>query len=340
MSTTQERLHRCLSLLRRLQRGAADRETLMIFADIDLGSAAYSCGETIKAQQRIFEGDIKFLRDVLQVDLPSYDRNQALYELNGFGAFTPLYLTEEELDTLAFLSEAFQPGAPNSEAVLRFLYHIQDLMPDGQREALGARRHRLQMDLRRRDGDAIDARVENAVERAMRGHRLLRFAYRAPGQDDGVPRIHTVEPWNRFFDPARGHLYLDAYRRKVEGPYGVWENGQWQKYRLGRIQPNGIQVLPDKFASAPPKRPRYRLDYQLAPEVARLGVTRHFEPMKILETDVNGWVRINAATDDLFRACRLLLGYGPNCRVEGGPEARREMEMLVSGMAKVYDVTG
>jgi predicted DNA-binding transcriptional regulator YafY len=171
-------------------------------------------------------------------------------------------------------------------------------------------------------------------------NRLLRFAYRSPSQEDGTPRVHTVEPWNRFFDAARGHFYLDAYRRKVEGPYGVWETGQWQKYRLGRILAEGIEVLPDKFASVPPKRPRYRLKYRLAPEVARLGVSRHFEDMKVGEVDADGWIDVSATTDDLFRACRLLLGYGPNCCVEGGSEARREMERLVEGMGEIDSGTG
>ncbi len=296
----------------------------------------YGAADTPKAQQRIFEGDIKFLRETLQVDLPSYDRNQAVYELSGFGEFAPLCLTDEELDTLAFLSEAFQPSAPNSESVQRFLYRVQSLLPERQRVALASRRQRLQVDLRRRDDDEIDPRVMAAIDRAHSGYRLLRFAYRSPSQDDGIPRVHTVEPWNHFFDAARGHFYLDAYRRKVEGPYGTWEQSQWQKYRLGRILADGIQVLPDKFASVPPKRPRYRLQYRLAPEIARLGVSRHFEDMQVVDVDADGWVHVSATTDDLFRACRLLLGYGPNCCVEGGPDARREMEGLVAGMARLY----
>jgi hypothetical protein len=172
MSTAQERIHRCLSLLRRLQRGPEGRDILMACVEIDLGWAAYSSTETDKGQQRIFEGDIKFLRDVLQVDLPGYDRNQAVYELSGFGDFTPLCLTDEELDTLAFLSEAFQSGAPNSESVQRFLNRVQSLLPESQRAALVLRRHRLQVDLRRRDEDEIDPRVEEAIKGAISGHRL------------------------------------------------------------------------------------------------------------------------------------------------------------------------
>jgi hypothetical protein len=135
--------------------------------EIDLGWAAYSVADSDKGQQRIFEGDIKFLRETLQVDLPSYDRNHAVYELGGFGDFTPLCLTDEELDTLAFLSEAFQPGAPNSESVQRFLNRVQSLLPESQRAALALRRHRLQVNRRRRDDDEIDPRVEEAIKGAI-----------------------------------------------------------------------------------------------------------------------------------------------------------------------------
>lgn len=51
-----------------------------------------------------------------------------------------------------------------------------------------------------------------------------------------------------------------------------------QKYRLGRILPDAIEVLPDKLPPTPPKRPlmNWRL---LALEIARLGpgVSYHFD---------------------------------------------------------------
>jgi hypothetical protein len=49
-------------------------------------------------------------------------------------------------------------------------------------------------------------------------------------------------------------------------------------------------------------------------------------------------VPVTATTDDLFRAVRLLLGYGPTCKVTGGSEARREMVALVTALGKVYEV--
>ena len=336
MSTTQERLHRSLSILRRLQRGSASRDALMTHVDIDLPENAYDIGADASSRSAIFEKDIVFLREVLQVDLPSFDRRRNVYDLEGFGSFRPLFLTDEEIETVLFLIETFRPDAPKSESVQNLLRRLQSLLPDDQQNLLAARTHKLQLDLRRRDGDEIDPRVEEKVQRAVERKQMLRFDYLAASQSDGIARTHTVEPWYLVFDATRGHFYLDAYRRSVEGPHGIWNQPAWSKYRLGRIQFEELQILPDKLPPTPPKRPRHHLHYELAPEIARLGVTRHFEDMQVSEPNADGWVTVQATTSDLFRACRLLLGYGPNCRVLGDTEARREMEELVRGLVGIY----
>ena len=156
------------------------------------------------------------------------------------------------------------------------------------------------MDLQRRSAQEIPSRVQDAIDRAL-GRQRLRFAYRSPSQIDAVPRVHTVEPWDYLFDTKRGHYYLEGYRLQVEGPYGLWDKRQWQPYRPERIDPATIQVLPDRLPPTPPKRPRLELEYWLAPAVARLGqITQHFTDMQIHETDDDDWVRVTAATDNLF----------------------------------------
>ncbi|MEZ4684302.1 MAG: WYL domain-containing protein [Caldilineaceae bacterium] len=216
---------------------------------------------------------------------------------------------------------------------------MSDWLPPNQSDSIPLRRQRLRLDLRRRDNDTIAPQVEQTVNRAIAQRRLLRFHYRTPQQTDGQSRIHTVQPWGLIFDTTRNHLYLDAYRISVTGPFGEWKKEVWQRYRLGRIDVEGLVILPTKFAVTPPKRPRYRLEYWLAPEIVRLGeISVHFDEMSTHEMNGDGWLRITATTDDLFRAVRLLLGYGPNCRVTGGSEARREMVTLVAAMGAVYEV--
>jgi predicted DNA-binding transcriptional regulator YafY len=184
----------------------------------------------------------------------------------------------------------------------------------------------------------IDVEVEAKIERALAGHRLLRFAYLAPGYADGAPRVHTVQPWQLFFDTAMRHLYLEAYMVEVKQPDGtVARAGHWVNYRLGRILPGSVTVLPDKFAAVAPKRRRYVLEYLLSPDIARLGeVSRHFDDMQVYAPDAAGWVRVTATTTDLFSALRQLLRYAHNCRVLGGPEARAQMEEWVAAMAQHY----
>lgn len=336
MATADERISRALSILRHLQRAPNSRETLMDLVSVDIGNGPYD-GDGNEAGRRRFEQDLSFIQTGLSATRPRYDRGRDQYEFQGFGDFRPLGLREDELDTLAFLVETFGPDVPQGDQVQAFLTRIQEMLPDHQQDALLTRRSRLQVRLHRKDRDEIPPAVEHAIHRAV-GKQVLRFAYRSPSQEDEQPRIHTVEPWNRYFDSTRGHFYLDAFMREVDGPYGLWKARQWMRYRIGRIQAEGIQVLPERLPSSPPKRPRHKLEYLLAPEITRLGqVSRHFDDMQIYPPDEEGWVRVTATTDSLFMACRQLLSYGPGCRVVGGSEARREMEVLVAGLGHMYN---
>ncbi len=325
-------LQRSLSLLRRLQLGPADRDELIDFVHVDYDGSAYT-DIAHKSGQKRLENDLQRLRD----RGVAYEFRDKQYHLLSFGNFNPICLTDDALNTLAFLAESFGPQTPNGEDVQDLVRVILDRLPERQRASLPTRRQRLRMDLRRVDNDTIDPTAQDAIERALNGRRLLRFRYRSPSQRDGEPRLHEVQPWKLYYDTVRRHLYLDAFCLQVTGPQGVWKRQQWQPYRLGRILADGIEVLPDRLPPTPPKRPRYTLDYWLAPDIVRLGeITRHFDDMQVHEANADGWVRVTAVTDDLFSAVRLLLTYGPNCKVIGGSEARREMESLVTAMAAHY----
>jgi len=325
-------IQRSLAILRYLQRAPATKTTLIDYVLVEVEVDAYP--DEAKAASRRFERDIERLRDwgVEIVTGPGHE-----YHLQSYGAFSPVSLDDAELSTLAFLSETFAASAPQAEAVQHLLRRVLDWLPVGQRSAVGLKRQRLRVDLRRRDDDFISVPVQAAVEKAHDERRQLRFWYLSPGQADGKPRQHTVEPWHLHFDTMRRHLYLDAYRLRVIGPLGEWSQPRWQKYRLGRILPDAIEVLPDKLPPTPPKRPRHELEYLLAPEIARLGqVSHHFDDMTVHPPDADGWVRVTARTDDLFAAVQVLLSYGARCRVIGGAEARQVMEENIAALAKIY----
>lgn len=307
MTPKHESLRRTLSLLRGLQRAPGSKEDLAEFVRVDFALDAY--GDLAhKAEQRRIENDLERLRE-LGIDYDVVGKGEE-YRFLTFGDFAPLCLTNDEVAILAFLAESFRGEAPHSDAVQQLLRRVVDLLPERQQGEVQGRRQRLRMDLQRRSSQTIRPKVQAAIDKAL-GRQQLRFAYLSPNQADETPRVHTVEPWDFVFDTTRGHYYLDAYRLQVEGPHGLWKEGQWQRYRPERIVPEQIEVLPTRLPPTPPKRPRHPLEYWLAPEVARLGqITRHFADMQIHETGDDGWVRVTATTDNLFFAVRMFLRYG------------------------------
>lgn len=331
---TRTALLRSLAILRQLQRSPADRDALADYVRIEVDATAYGEMRT-KAEKKLFANDIDRLRQ-LGVEIHYHT---GAYHLVSYGEFSPVGLGEDALNALAFLSETFGPGAPNGTAVQELVRQVADWLPDNQRDSLPARRQRLRLDLRRRDRDQVHPAVQNAIERALSQRRLLQFQYRSPGQADGVPRTHTVQPWGVYFDTLRRHLYLDAYCLAVTGPQGFYRQELWRPYRLGRILPDGIKVLPDRLPPERPPRPHIPLEYWLAPEIARQDeITAHFDDTRVHERDAAGWLRVTATTHDLFQAARLLLTYGPYCKVTGGPAVRQEMVRLVRGMAGLYGI--
>lgn len=326
-------LQRTLSLIRRLQRGAADKMSLTEYVSIEMQLDDY--GQlTEKKEKKNFENDMTRIRELgAEYD---YDPSTGDYQLLTFGEFNPACLSEQELETVAFLRETFGAGAPNQEQVQSLLHHLMGMIPERQQVAIHDKRQRLRVELRRKDSAEIHPAVQAAIHRAIGERRIMRFAYQSPSQADGVPRVHTIQPWDYLFDATRGRYYIDGYRLQVDGPHGLWKKETWQKYRPERIQPDEISVL-GKLPPTPPRKPRHALDYLLAPEIARFGeISRHFDEMVIHEPNEDGWTRITGETSDLFMAVRQLLGYGAGCKVIGGEEARREMRAVVEKMGENY----
>ena len=330
MTSANATLQRRLSLLRRILLSPAPRDILTGYVHQELLDA-YPPDDPAKTHND-FNNDVKALR-AWGVDIRVEDKE---YRVESYGDFAPVALPEAHMATVAFLLETFGPDTPGHDDVHRLLHRVLDWLPETQRDTISSRRQRLRVEMKRRDEDVVAPAVRTALDRAV-GRQLLRFDYLAPGQADGVPRTHVVQPWELYFDATRGHEYLDGYRVSVTGPYGEWREGAWQRYRPVRILPESIEVLPDRLPPTPPKRPRHRLDYLLAPELARLGqVGKHFDDMEVHSPDAEGWVRVTATTDNLFRAVRVLLSYGPACRVLGDDEARREVKRLAEQTAAWY----
>lgn len=329
-------MRRCLVLLGRLLRGPATRDELLDAVRWQLGADAYLPNPETR-RISAFEQDLQKRLPKSLLSTVRFDRTIGKYTLIEFSGLPGFDLPDEALAALAFLEDTFQPGTPHFETVGLLLNRLSTYLPEARRRDLERQRVALRVDLRQLDHDRIAPAVERAVERARAEQRLLRFYYLSPGQEDGGLRRHTVEPYERYFDTTQRHHYLYAYCREVDGPKGSWPMRRYFRYRLGRIQVEGIEVLETKLPPYPPRTQRHALVYRLAPAIARLGdVTEHFEAMQVTPEE-EGSVLVQAETDDLFLALQTLLRYGPNCQVLGGPEALREMRRMVAEMARLYE---
>lgn len=327
-------LKRSLCILHCLARGPASRAVLVDYVGAAVDDTSYG-NLRDKRQKKAFENDIKRLHD-LGVEYEYADKE---YRLLSYGSFSPVGLSEPELTALAFLAETFVPSSVNGETVQALVRRVADWLPESQRGSIESRRQRWRVDLGRKDDDVILPEVQEKIERAIAQHRLLQFAYLSPVYADGQPRVHKVQPWYMTFDTVTRHQYLEAYQLEVGRPVGSSQPQRWVRYRIGRIVPDQVEILPDKFVPIPPKRRRHHLEYLLSPEVARLGeISRHFDDMEVHEPDASGWVRVTATTTDLFSALRQLLRYAHNCKVIGGSEAREQMQQLVQALARNYGV--
>jgi len=321
-------------MLRCLQRGPASKDAL-ILAVREAIEEPYG-GASGRSLNRRFEADKRKLRDLLGIDLV-YDRGADHYEIAGVRE--PLLdLPDRALEAIAFLQETFEPPAPNRELVQDFLTLLTGYLAPARRADLDAQRTALAIAWGRQDRDALDPEVDRALRKGLIARRLIAFDYYSPSHADGLPRRHTVEPWERYFDSVRGHEYLRGYCRKtVSAAHGEHRQQRYFRYRLGRIR--NVTVLPDKLPPTPRHTRTYPLIYRLRAEIARRGeVTRHPGiEIERTETGEDGSVTVYAETDSPWWAVRTLLHYGPSCEVLGGTDALYMMRRTVRMMSDWYE---
>lgn len=331
-------IRRCLAIIRCAQRGPASRDDLIEAMLRVERRRGYSEAVDEEALRRRLEEDLQRIRERLMVDL-YYDREADGYVIED--AWMPLLdLPDEDLATIAWLERTFDPRAPKHDEVHGFLRRLRLYLDPGRVAEIEESRTAPGVDLRQRDGDEVRPSVWRGLRKAYLRQLQLELVYLSPQREDGEPLRHVVEPYEpHYFDTTRGHYYLRAYCRRVEGPEGTTYPETYLTYRLGRIQE--LAVLPRKLPPMAPSAPRYEVEYELAPKVARLGITRHPEiEVDEIERREDGGAVVRGETDDVFWAVRTLLHYGPNCRVLGGPEVRREMRKVVERTAELYGDEG
>ena len=325
-------LRRCLAIIRRVQRGPACWEELIQAVIAQEGPAAYGEAQGGALRRRL-ENDLQRIRENLGVDL-YFDRQADSYVIRE--AWQPLLdLPDEDLATVAWLEQTFDHDSPQHDEVHALLGRLRLYLALERRAVIEHCRTALVIDLGRRDDDQVPPAVWDKLTKALLERRQVELLYLSPQYADGRPRRHVVEPYERYFDTAHGHYYLHAYCRCVEGPEGREEPYCYKTYRVGRIL--AATVLPHKMSPLAPPTRRYAVEYELAPRVARLGVTRHqWIHIEHVEQREDGSAVVRGETENLFWAVRSLLHYGATCWVTGGPEMVQEMRRIVEAMAAMY----
>lgn len=328
-------IRRCLALIRCAQRGPASRDDLIqVLKDLEREDRVGELSSESTLQSRL-EKDLRRIRERLLVDL-SYNRRTGKYEIQD--TWTPLLdLPDEDLETIAWLEETFGYDSPKHDEVHALLRRLRLYLDMARVAVIEETRSALEVDLRQRDEDEISPGVWRGLTKAFAQQRQIEILYLSPQYEDGEPRLHIVEPYDPYyFDTKRSHYYLQAYCRRIEGADGTEYPNAYFTYRLGRIQ--DLKVLPTKLPPTAPSKSSYRVEYELAPGIARLGITDHPEiEIHEVEHRDDGSVVVRGEAESIFWAIQTLLHYGANCKVLGGPRMRREMERVVKEMAELYE---
>jgi len=327
-------MRRCWAIIRRLQRGPATREALLQTVFRQEGREAYGNRQD-KALQRRFENDLQRIREKLLVNI-AYDRKQKVYELTN--TWLPLLdLPDEDLATLAWLEETFNLASPHHDEVHNLTDRLRFFLTVDRAVEMERRRYALQLNLARRDESEIPDEIWEALQRALEQGRRMEFFYTSPQQQDKQPRRHVVD----FYAPPyfeEGHFYIRGYCQYTDGPVGKHMMRRYFNYRLDRI--SDVSLLPNKLPPSPPRPHTYEVRYELAPPLARKGVSRLRGLTRMqVEQRPDGAALVQGETEDLFRILQALMRYREHCRVLGGPELLQMMQETVEKMKKLYEIS-
>lgn len=322
---------RCLAVVNRLQQGPATKQELLTAVYHSTDSPAD--WETLATR---FENDKVRLRDKLGIPV-RYDKRVGGYVIAGWER-PLLNLPDADIQTLAYLADTFQSDAPKMTEVHQLIDRLVSwLPPERQKLAQKIAGQQPTADLRLRDSEEIAPDVWEAVVEAWQAKQEIQFDYLSSRHEDGLLRQHHVQPWDLTFTD-RGHWRLRGYCLFNDGPNGPWEPRDYFNYRVSRIAPGSVEILPRKLPGIRPFGKPRKVIFELAPVIGRFGVSQRKELIgePVITVLDSGWTRVEGKTHDVFDLTRNLLYYGANCRVLGGEELLREIRGLVRGLVEVY----
>jgi predicted DNA-binding transcriptional regulator YafY len=321
---------RRLSLIRMLLRGPHTREELIAAVNQDMQGEGY-VGDTASALKH----DLDALKDEYGCRVV-YQRASKRYALEDLGDLALLDLPDTSLEALAFLEASFPEGAalPEHASIRDLLDRVLLLLPAERREQQRGRRAILSLQISDSPASRIEPSVVATVKRAILQRQELSFAYRSP-RADGATIQHRVAPYEIVFRPE-GHVYLDATLLEVTPRDPAAPIPSPVHYRLDRMVPGSLEILPTVLPPIRPQPPAYPLRYRLSAEVARRrDVATHF-PSAAIDYHDDGSATVTAVTTNLWQARQTLLRYGPACTVLEPVELVELFRSAIREMAANY----
>jgi predicted DNA-binding transcriptional regulator YafY len=319
---------RRLLLVRLLLRQSETREALIAAVQAELGEEGYP-----PAAEPALKHDLDALREEFGCAI-RYDRTTRRYVLDDTGELALLDLPDASLEALAFLDASFPAGAalPEYAHVRAMLDQVLKLLPAARRKQR-PQQSAVRLELGERPVGRIDAGVLSKVRRAVAQRQELQFDYLSTF-DDGAPRRHRVAPYQVFFRPE-GHGYLDATLLEVTPSRGETLRSAID-YRLDRIVPGSVVILPNKLGPERLAPPSYTLRYRLLPVVARRRDVAAFFPDTAIDYHDDGGATITARVTNLWQTRQVLLRYGTACVVLDPPELVALFKQTAEGLAGLY----
>lgn len=314
---------RRLVILRTLLRGPAQRTVLWDAARAELGAEAWGL-----APDAALRHDLAALRREFGCVLQYQARSG--YHLVDPGRLSLLDLPDDQVQTLHLLADLTDTlPAHMREPITRLVTQLISLLPPARRTlCLDGASEQI---VTPRSVTDLDRTLLRRLRRAV-GHQQVQFAYCSTFTTTDTGIVHRVAPYGLLV--RDGHLYLDADCLWADSP--AWQ-ARALRYRLDRIVPESLQVLPDVVPPCRLTMPTYTLQYELTPAVARRrDVALHFADSQVAyRTD--GSALVTALIDDLWHARLTLLRYGANCRVLAPPELITLMRETARDLAALYE---
>jgi predicted DNA-binding transcriptional regulator YafY len=313
---------RRLCVVRRLVRGPADPDALIAAVGAELGTEGYP-----PDARAALRHDLAALRTEFGCRITF---RSPQYTLEHPGRLAVLDLPDAELEALAFLETLVtESSLPNAPQLATLLSRIRTLLP-------AERQHQLAQIEEQPQVDAPDilyappADILSTLKRVL-GQQEITFAYQSPHQPDGRAIQHRVAPYDLIY--RDGHTYLDAYCYACD----LDElRRRYVLYRLNRIVPGSLTVLPQRLPPRAPARPLYTVRYWLAPAVARQrDISLWFTNGQVQFHD-DGSAVVTAQTSDLWQARQVLLRYREHCQVLEPPELLAMIRDSLGKMVQTY----